>query len=249
MFLPRNVSFSLLLILASLLLALPLSAQENAFPRNTLTVQGNGTVFGTPDIAYIEIGFEITDQDLNTAFNQTSETLFAIRAALLDIGIDNEDMQTRGLSLWVDERYENYDEEPRRFFRLSNGFLLTLRDIELITTAIDAGVAAGANNIYNLQYGIADPGALEEQARARAAADAKARAANLAALFGKSVGDAIQISEYSAASYGSLRSEALAMADVDIGIGGGGGPIEAGRLSVQVNLTVTFELVPEAADE
>ncbi|MCY3936547.1 MAG: SIMPL domain-containing protein [Chloroflexi bacterium] len=247
MFLPRNVSTPLLLTLALFLLALPLSAQENAFPRNILTVQGNGTVFGTPDIAYIEIGFEIADPDLNYAFDQTSATLIAIRDALLEIGIESEDLQTRGLSLWVDERYDNYDEEPRRFFRLSNGFRITLRDIELITTAIDAGVAAGANNIYNLQYGIADPGTLEEQARARAAADAKARAANLAALFGKSVGDAIQISEYSAASYGNVRTEALAMAD--FGTGGGGGPIEAGQLSVQVNLTVTFALVPDSTDE
>lgn len=242
MSLRRSSLFQAMLMLALLLMALPLAAQENAISQNTINVNGSGTVFGTPDIAYIEIGYEIADEDLNFAFDQTSATLFAIRDALLEIGIASEDIQTRGLSLWVDERYMDYDDEPRRFFRLSNGFRLTLRDIEQIAAAIDTSVAAGANNIYNLHYGIADPGILEDQARARAAADAQARAASLAALFGKTVGEPLHISELSGGSIGSVRSQALESLE-DAGIGGGGGPIEAGQLSVRVELSVTFELL------
>lgn len=247
MSLRRKSLFQATLLLALLLLALPLAAQEGAISQNTINVNGSGTVFGTPDIAYIEIGYEIADEDLNFAFDQTSTTLFAIRDALLELGIASEDIQTRGLSLWVDERYVDYDDEPRRFFRLSNGFRLTIRDIEQIAAAIDTGVAAGANNIYNLQYGIADPGTLEDQARARAAADAQARAASLAGLFGKTVGEPLHISEYSGGSIGFARAESLAMADM--GIGGGGGPIEAGQLSVRVELSVTFELLPGETGE
>lgn len=247
MSLRQSTLFHATIVLALLLLALPLAAQENLISRNTIHVNGSGTVFGTPDIAYIEIGYEIADEDLNSAFDQTGSTLLAIRDAMLELGIASEDIQTRGLSLWVDERYVDYDEEPRRLFRLSNGFRLTIRDIEQIAAAIDAGVAAGANNIYNLQYGIADPVSLEEEARARAVADARARAASLANLFGKTVGEPLNISEYAGSNIGFARAESLLMADM--GVGGGGGPIEAGQLSVRVELSVTFELLPGETGE
>ncbi len=248
MSLRRSAMIHALLLITLLLAALPLAAQDGAFSQNTIQVNGSGTAFGAPDIAHIEIGYEIADEDLNHAFEQTSTTLYAIRDAVLALDIASEDIQTRGLSLWVDERYVGPDQEPQRLYRLSNAFRLTIRDIERVADVIDASVQAGANNIYGLQYGIADTDALEEQARARAAADAKARAANLAALFGNTVGEPIHISEFSGASYGSARLEALAMADAGIG-SGGGGPIEAGQLSVRVDLSVTFHLLPAEESE
>ncbi len=200
MSLRRSAMIHALLLITLLLAALPLAAQDGAFPQNTIQVNGSGTAFGAPDIAYIEIGYEIADEDLNHAFEQTSTTLYAIRDAVLALDIASEDIQTRGLSLWVDERYTvGPDQEPQRLYRLSNAFRLVIRDIERVADVIDASVQAGANNIYGLQYGIADTDALEEQARARAAADAKARAANLAALFGNTVGEPLHISEFSGA--------------------------------------------------
>ena len=248
MSLRRSAMIHALLLITLLLAALPLAAQDGAFPQNTIQVNGSGTAFGAPDIAYIEIGYEIADEDLNRAFEQTSTTLYAIRDAVLALDIASEDIQTSGLSLWVDERYTDYGEEPQRFYRLSNAFRLIIRDIERVADVIDASVQAGANNIYGLQYGIADTDALEEQARARAAADAKARAANLAALFGNTVGEPLHISEFSGARNSSVRLEALAMADAGIG-SGGGGPIEAGQLSVRVDLSVTFHLLPAEESE
>lgn len=243
MSLQRPVLIHALLLLA-LLAVSPLAAQETANPQNTIHVNGSGTVFGTPDIAYIEIGFEIADEDLNYAFEQTSTTLYAIRDAMLALDIASEDIQTRGLSLWVDERYMDYDQEPQRLYRLSNTFRLVIRDIERVADAIDAGVQAGANNIYGLQYGISNTQSLEDLARARAAADAKARAANLAALFGKAVGEPIHISDSTNVNYGSGSARGHAGLDAAVAESGGGGPIEAGQFSVTVNLSVTFELRP-----
>ena len=242
-----------LLLGALCLLPLPLAAQGDGPMPHTIHVSGSGAVFGAPDVAHIEIGFEINDEDLSAAFAETGETMLAIRDAAIALGVAREDIQTRGLSLWVDERYESAayeiasDEppEPRRIYRLSNAFRFIIRDLELVTEVIDASIAAGANNIYGLSYAIADTRALEDEARARAVTDANERAAKLAALFGKAVGEAIQISESSGANFGGFRAEA-SMADMGAG---GGGPIEAGQLSVNVSVSATYILLPAAADE
>ncbi len=217
-----------------------LSAQEeNPSPAN-IHVNGYGVVFGTPDIARIEIGYEIAHEDLNQAFEQTSETLFAIRDALLAQGLANEDIQTRGLSLWVDERYTEPNEDPQRLYRLSNAFGLTIRDIERVPAVIDAGIQAGANSIHGLSYAIADTSALQAEARRQAVNDARTRAADLAALFNLNLGEPIVISEFSNTNYGSVSSFKGAIATSDSMGMGGGGPIEAGQLSVEVQLAVSF---------
>ena len=42
----------------------PMPIAPGSFPENTITVTGLGTAFGEPDVAYIELGVEMTNSDL-----------------------------------------------------------------------------------------------------------------------------------------------------------------------------------------
>jgi uncharacterized protein len=60
---------------------------------------------------------------------------------------------------------------------------------------LDAAVAAGANNVWGVDFGLDKTDALEAQAREKAVADARARAQTLAKLQGVSLGGVVSLSE------------------------------------------------------
>src|SRR5206468_3993932 len=111
-----------------------------------------------------------------------------------------------------------------------------VKDISKAGSVIDAGIKAGANNIYNLSFGIDDPSKLEQQAREKAIANARARAQQLANSLNVTLGDPIIIDE----SFGGVRP--LDFNTKLQGVGGAGSQINGGQLSVSVNLRVTFSM-------
>jgi uncharacterized protein YggE len=97
-------------------------------------------------------------------------------------------------------------------------------------------VAAGANNVYGVNFSVDDPTKLQGVARANAIADAKARAQDLAGLTGVTLGDVISVSEVIggptpvfAAAVGA-RSLAAPV------------PIQPGELEVTMNVQVTYAI-------
>jgi uncharacterized protein YggE len=118
---------------------------------------------------------------------------------------------------------------------------VTVRDIAQIEAVVTTAVAQGANTVYNLSFGISDSAALEQQARQAAAADARARAEQLAAAFGVTLGRPLTISESVSSSspvlpYASGGMAMAALTDVR------SQPISGGQLSVSVSVQVTFAL-------
>ena len=65
-------------------------------------------------------------------------------------------------------------------YHVSNQVEVTVRDINQLGDVLDKAVAAGANNIYGVNFSVEDTAKLEADARAKAVADAKSRAESLA---------------------------------------------------------------------
>jgi uncharacterized protein len=115
---------------------------------------------------------------------------------------------------------------------------LKVRDITKVGAVIDAGVKAGANNIYGLSFGIDDQTKLEKDARVKAIENARTRAQELADALGVKLGDAIIIDE----SYGGGMFPPVMM-----GFGGGASDAAAskvseGQLNVGVTVRITFSI-------
>ena len=71
---------------------------------------------------------------------------------------------------------------------------MRIRDLAKVGPTIDAALQARANQVYGIQFTLADPTAAQTKARAAAVADAKARATELATEAGVTLGDIAQIS-------------------------------------------------------
>ncbi len=240
----------LLAVFAVLILAVaPIAAQEgdNSYPANTITVTGTGSAAGTPDIANLEIGVEVFDPEVSTAFNQANATVDAVIAALLEAGVAREDIRTVNVNIYQDNyggpfpmmapNESGMAQQPEPVFRVNNMLRVTIRDIAIVADVIGAAVEAGANNIFGLNFGIDDRTALESEARADAIANAEARAQELAGLIGAELGDVIMVNEGGMGGFSPFE-----VANLSAGFGGGGVPIEPGQLSVTSVITVTYRI-------
>lgn len=208
----------------------------------TITVTGLGTAYGAPDIVSLGLGVESVNNDVKTAMDETNASMNAIIGALLENGVAREDIRTEYFSIYQDYGYGTVgpDGQEARTYRVSTSATVKVRDVARVSDLLAAAVDAGANIVNYIQFDIENRSTLQAEARSLAVADAQARAADLAGLMGLSVGEPLQITE-NADYYGGVM----------MGGGGGGGlgyadsaAISGGQLSVNMNVLITFALVP-----
>lgn len=240
------IGLTLVVIAMVALVALPAGAQDNpsnadGYPMNTITVIGNGSAAGAPDIATVEIGVETRNEDVSLAFSENSTTVDAVIAALVEAGVAREDIRTSGLNIYLERYPMGMPEGPEDYastYIVNNMVRVVVRDTGAVGDVLSAAVEAGANNIYGLTFGIEDQAALESEARVEAMANAETRAAELAQIAGVELGEVVVISE----SWGSSGPfDVMNLAQAGYG-GGAGAPIEPGQLSVVVQIQVTYRI-------
>ena len=208
---------------------------------NSVTVVGEGIVGIDPDIATATIGVEVLRSSVKDASVAAQAVMEEVQAALLAQNIDASDIQTRNFSIFG-ERFGpgGLLAEEELTYRVTNTVRITIRDLDSIGTVLDAAIDAGANNIYGIDFSLADQDAAESQARAKAVANAYSKAEELADLIGVSVGGVMGISEIigqGGGFFGGIFSQ-MALADG----GGGAGPISPGELMLSMQLQITYEL-------
>jgi uncharacterized protein YggE len=239
------ISLLLVLALAALLAACAAPGQattpspDNAtVAQGGITVVGMGEAFGQPDQAKVQVGVEVFAPTVSEATSQNEATIQQVMDALAAQGIAAEDIQTSNYSLWAEQRYGDNGPEGIVGYRASNQVNVTIRDISKVGDVLAAVTEAGANSIYGISFSVADPDALEAEARAQAVADARIRAQSLAEL-----GD-VELGEIQAIS------EVIGQPVMPYGMGGGGmvaeeaavASVSPGQLSYQVQVQVTFGL-------
>lgn len=214
-------------------------AQEPSTSR-TINVSGSGEAFGSPDIAYINLGVDVADADISAALDKTNTTMEGIIKALGDAGVDAKDIQTVNFSVYPEDKYDPQTGQAtgERVYHVNNSVNVTVRDIAKVGGVMKAGLDAGANSVNGLNFGIADTKALEAEARKSAVADARDRAQQLADAFGVTLGEVISVSE----SFGNGPVQPLFGGDQGLAIGGAAPQISTGQLSVSVQVSVTFAI-------
>lgn len=215
---------------------------QDAPTERTITVTGNGTAYGAPNIVVIGLGVDVSNPDVRLALDASSERMNAILQALKDNGVAAEDIRTENFSIYQDYGYAPMEmgQQGQPSYRVSTSVTVTVRDTARVGDLLAAAVDAGANLVNYIQFDIDDRSALQAEARRLAVDDARARAEDLAALMGLAVGDPITVVE-GVDYYGGPLAR---------GMGGGGGvaeaapPISQGQLSVNMTVTITYALVP-----
>jgi uncharacterized protein YggE len=202
-----------------------------------ITVTGEGSVFGTPDIAVVTLGADATAATVADARSQAGQSMDAMLKALKDGGVADKDVQTTSFTVQPQYGFSKQQQTLTGFI-VSNVATVKIHNIDKTGELIDAAVGAGGNSarVNSLQFTIDDPATLESQARVKAMAQAKSRAATLAKAGGLVLGKPRSISE------GGAATPITFSGSVPGGLAAAGTPIQVGQLEVQISVSVVYGL-------
>ena len=216
-------------------------AASSEAPR-TLTVNGDGAASDAPDIADIELGVETIDADPTVAIDDNTTAMDNVIEALTDLDIDEDDIQTRSFNMWVEQIYDEDGPTGEFRYHVVNQIAVRVRDIDMTGDVLGAALAAGANNVRGISFGVEDTQALEEAARDAAVDNAVAKAEQLAERLGVKVGSPRHIAEVSGGFPQAARVERAVVFES----AGGSVPVSPGDFTVRVSVNIVFDI--ELAD-
>jgi uncharacterized protein len=217
----------------------PATINQAAQPiSRTLNVNGIGTSYLTPDIAYIYIGVHNEGATASEVVSANKAQTNAVLDALKKAGVDDKDLRTTNFSIYPSQQYDPNGKITGTTYMVDNTVYVTVRNLDGLGSLLDDTIAAGANSINSIQFDVADKTAAVKEARAKGVEDAKTQAKELADAAGITLGDIQNISFYD--------NSPVPMA---AGKGGGGGAmadtavsIQPGQLTISVSVSITYDI-------
>ena len=228
----------LLILLLTLALLLPVFAQAEhaAAPGATITVSGNATVTLKADYAQVTVGVSTKAPTVEEASQKNTAAIHAVIAALTEAGVLEEDIATSNYSVNAEYDYSSMGGQRLTGYNVSNQLNVTIRDMEHIGATLDKATAAGANNIYNIQFLSTKADAAMDEATAYAVQDAMRRAQLLADAAGLQLGNIVSITD-TVTGYGGMPRTYKSTMD-----SAAGNSILPDDASVSASVTIVFEL-------
>jgi uncharacterized protein YggE len=207
----------------------------------SITVTAEGTASAQPDQATISVGVQSTKPTASEALAETNRLTEAMLAKLGEFGIPRPNIQTSGISLFpVHEGPARPGGEPAiSGYRAVNQVTVLIADLGKVGQVLDGVVAAGANQVSGVRFGLKDDSALRTQAMQQAVQKARPQADAIAAGLGLKSDQVLEIREE------PTFTPVAAAADM-AQTRGGAVPIEPGQLVARLRVQVTFALVPTA---
>jgi uncharacterized protein YggE len=213
-------------------------AYSSIQPETTITLSGRGSVDHAPDIAMISVGVQVEAETASLAMSQQADKMNGVFNAVKAAGVAERDMQTSGLSLNAVYDYPNNQKPRLRGYQASNQITVKVRDLKNLGKTLDATVKAGGNTINGISFGIDKPEGLKDAARTDAIQDA----ARKAELYAKAVGYRVKrIVTVSENDY-TPPTPMPYMARMQLQDAAASTPVATGEVSLEVQVSVTFEL-------
>ena len=203
-----------------------------------LDIVATGEISAVPDIATIGAGVVTQAPTAAAAMSENARRSAATVAAIRKAGVADRDIQTTSINLSPQYRYVENQPPVITGYQASSRVSVRFRDIKAAGPILDSLVAAGANQIDGPTLSIDKPQPLIDEARIKAIATARSRAALYAKAAGLQVRRIVSISE---GSYDMPAPPPMPMlmraqskeADTSI---------EAGEQRLAISVSVTFEL-------
>ncbi len=163
---------------------------------DSFTVSGEGKVTMIPDIARVEAGVTAQGPSIKVVQQELNKKIKAISDAVKKQGVEDKDIQTLNYSVNPQYDYRNGTQKILGYEASSN-FSIKVRNMDNATAVIDVATANGANQIGGISFDVDDKTKVENEARAKAVADAKKKAELAAKTAGFTLGRVINYNENS----------------------------------------------------
>jgi uncharacterized protein YggE len=190
----RRLAMCFLLLFAGL--ALSTRAQDIQVNRENKTVAISVTksIEVQPELGSVQIGYRNQGLLQSSVYEENGRQAQKIIESLLIAGVKKEDIQTEEVQLVrVDESpQESQHEKPPRFEAVQTWKIWA--PVGEVQKVVDQAVAAGANDVSEVVWSVADPDALDVKARGEAISKARQIADEMAKSLGGKAGSLLYIS-------------------------------------------------------
>lgn len=232
-----SVFFGAAAVLASPAAAAEIQIQVQG-PVVEMTV--NEVVQSAPDTAIVNAGVTVRAPTAVEAMRLNAEAMNRVIARLRSLGIERKDIQTSSINLNAQYQYNNEGTPPRFLgYDAANQVTVTLRKLDRTGAALDAMVAAGANNINGPNFSLEADATAKAAARKAAFARAEGQAREYARLAGFANLRLLEVSE----SFTGRGPMPFARDAIQVtGSSVGNSPVEPGQVGTGVTVTVKYEM-------
>lgn len=227
---------SIILVLAMMLPCIALGETVAVADDATITVTGSASVTLKADYARISVGVSSKAATVEQAANENNAAIYAVIEALKEAGVAEEDIATSNYSVYAEYDYASFGGQKLTGYNVTNQLTVIIRDMEHIGATLDKATAAGANNIYNIEFLSTKADEAQDEATVYAVQDAMRRAKLLASAAGLNLGGIKSISD-TVASYGIVTRSYASKLDAVAG-----NSILPDDTSVSASVTIVFEL-------
>ena len=213
-------------------------AADTLFHATTLNLSAYGETRIAPDMASINLGVNSEAPTAGAAMQANATQMIRIMAALKKAGIADKDVQTSNLSLSAQYDYVQNQPPKLRGYQASNQVTVIVHDLARLGAAVDATVAAGANQVNGISFGLSDPTAAENAARETAVKALAAKASLYAGATGYRIARLVSLSEGGGYSPGPpqplMAMARMAKSDTT--------SVAPGELNVRIEINGVYEL-------
>lgn len=231
---------------------------------NTITVNGEGEMYAVPDIATFTFSVVSEKSTVAAAQEDATTKANAVTKYLTDAGVDKKDIQTTDYSIYPQYDYQTqvcptsapagaYGSESSAVYCGGGKQILRGYQVRQTTTIkvrdtakagdLLAGVGSkGATEVSSLNFTFDDPNKVQDEARSKAIADAKAKADELAKQLGVSIVRVVSYSDSgSGMPYGVAygRGGVASSQALDAKVAP---EISVGQNKVTSNVSITYEI-------
>ncbi len=227
----------LLILLICLFLPCLALAEETVFAAEgaTITVTGSAVVTLEADYARISVGVSTKDKTVEEASRENTACIHAVIAALKEAGVAEEDIATS--NYYVNAEYDySLGGQRQSGYNVTNQLTVIIRDMAHIGATLDKATAAGANNIYNIEFLSTQADKAQDEATSHAVQDAMRKAQLLADAAGLELGGILSLTESTGGVYVTARNYAFKDAVAT------SNSILPDDTSVSASVTIVFEL-------
>ncbi len=209
-----------------------------------LVVQGTGQAEADPDQAVVRLGVVAQDASARTAQERANKVINALVTAVRGLGVDAKQVQTSALNLnplYAQGRPDGSggQQEPRiTGYQAYSTVSVRLEKLDLVGQVVDAGLAAGANQVEGVTFGLKDDQKARAAALEAAVRQARAKAQVIAAALGVRLGEVLEVVEGGAGTVTPIYEKRMSLAmDAQSAT-----PVSPGQVAIDAQVTVRWRI-------
>lgn len=197
----RSIVASIFVIALSCGATASSAAQCNTCPdKRIISVTGTGRVTADADLAIVRVGYKLYGADAKAVYATATDTSNAIMNALTRSGVSKSAIESTSQILQHTPQYEyqqypsNSDEWRNRQFTAMQSWIIRVKPDDA-ANALNTAINAGANESGWIEWVVQSPGTLQAEASAKAVAEARNLAEQIAQKSSVHLGQLVSVTQ------------------------------------------------------